>query len=168
MTMTDAISQASQVPWHEVVIERIERQTAGVKSFFLRPQDWRPFRAGQHLDVRLTAPDGYQAQRSYSVASAPELEGSTNSSSSASRMARSPRSSTMLPKLATRLRSAVRSAVTSRGVGGMADLCCSSAADPGLRRSCQSCVIALPSVAKSLRFFFMPPEHGTMLSSVRN
>jgi ferredoxin-NADP reductase len=73
--MTDAISQASQVPWHEVVIERIERQTAGVKSFFLRPQDWRPFRAGQHLDVRLTAPDGYQAQRSYSVASAPELEG---------------------------------------------------------------------------------------------
>lgn len=57
------------------MIERIERQTARVKSFFLRPQNWRPFRAGQHLDVRLTAPDGYSAQRSYSVASAPELEG---------------------------------------------------------------------------------------------
>ncbi len=57
------------------MIERIERQTARVKSFFLRPQNWRPFRAGQHLDVRLTAPDGYTAQRSYSVASAPELEG---------------------------------------------------------------------------------------------
>jgi len=41
----------------------------------LRPQDWRPCRAGQHLDIRLTAPDGYQVQRSYSVASAPGLEG---------------------------------------------------------------------------------------------
>ena len=57
------------------MIERIERQTERVKSFFLRPRNWRSFRAGQHLDVRLTAPDGYQAQRSYSVASAPGLEG---------------------------------------------------------------------------------------------
>src|SRR3712207_4128466 len=73
--MTDAIIQAPQVPWHETMIERIERQTAGVKSFLLRPQTWRSFRAGQHLDIRLTAPDGYQAQRSYSVASAPEKEG---------------------------------------------------------------------------------------------
>jgi ferredoxin-NADP reductase len=57
------------------MIERIERQTARVKSFFLRPRNWRSFRAGQHLDLRLTAPDGYQVQRSYSVASAPGLEG---------------------------------------------------------------------------------------------
>ena len=57
------------------MIERIERQTAWVKSFLLRPRDWRSFQAGQHLDIRLTAPDGYQAQRSYSVASAPGLEG---------------------------------------------------------------------------------------------
>jgi ferredoxin-NADP reductase len=34
--------------------------------------DWRGHRAGQHVDVRLTAEDGYQAQRSYSIASAPE------------------------------------------------------------------------------------------------
>jgi ferredoxin-NADP reductase len=73
--VTDAIIQARHVPWQEAMIERIERQTARVKSFFLRPQNWRSFRAGQHLDVRLTAPDGYQVQRSYSVASAPELEG---------------------------------------------------------------------------------------------
>ena len=33
---------------------------------------WRGHRAGQHVDVRLTAPDGYQAQRSYSIASGPE------------------------------------------------------------------------------------------------
>src|SRR5688572_32042159 len=56
------------------MIERIVLKTATVKSVFLRPQHWLPFTAG-HLDIRLTAPDGYQAQRSYSVASAPELEG---------------------------------------------------------------------------------------------
>jgi ferredoxin-NADP reductase len=73
--VTDAIGQALHVPWQEATIERIEPQTARVKSFFLRPQSWRSFQAGQHLDVRLTAPDGYQVQRSYSVASAPELDG---------------------------------------------------------------------------------------------
>jgi ferredoxin-NADP reductase len=73
--VTDAILQAAHVPWQDAVIERIERQTTRVKSFFLRPPNWRPFRAGQHLDIRLTAPDGYQVQRSYSVASAPGLEG---------------------------------------------------------------------------------------------
>jgi ferredoxin-NADP reductase len=37
--------------------------------------DWPGHRAGQHVDVRLTAEDGYQAQRSYSIASAPEEAG---------------------------------------------------------------------------------------------
>jgi ferredoxin-NADP reductase len=73
--MTAAASQALHVPWQEAVIERIEAQTGRVKSFFLRPRNWRLFRAGQHLDIRLTAPDGYQVQRSYSVASAPEMSG---------------------------------------------------------------------------------------------
>jgi ferredoxin-NADP reductase len=73
--MTDTTVEAVHVSWQEAKIERVERQTARVKSFFLRPQNWRPLRAGQYLDVRLTAPDGYQAQRSYSVASAPKLEG---------------------------------------------------------------------------------------------
>ena len=45
--------------------------TPRVKSFLFAP--WRHFLcAGQHVDVRLTAPDGYQAERSYSIASAPE------------------------------------------------------------------------------------------------
>jgi ferredoxin-NADP reductase len=73
--MTDATLPAGHVQWQEAVIDRIERQTEGVKCFLLRPRTWLSFRAGQHLDLRLTAPDGYQAQRSYSVASAPELEG---------------------------------------------------------------------------------------------
>ena len=73
--MTDTITEAVHVAWQEAAVERIERQTERVKSIVLRPHRWRPFRAGQHLDIRLTAPDGYQAQRSYSVASAPEREG---------------------------------------------------------------------------------------------
>jgi ferredoxin-NADP reductase len=63
------------VAWQEATIERIVPQTPSVKSVFLRPTAWRPFFAGQHVDIRLTAPDGYQAQRSYSIASAPEAAG---------------------------------------------------------------------------------------------
>jgi ferredoxin-NADP reductase len=61
---------APQSPWREAVIERIETQTPRVKSIFLRAP-LTPHEAGQHVDVRLTAPDGYSAQRSYSIASAP-------------------------------------------------------------------------------------------------
>ncbi len=46
--------------------------TPRVKSFRLKVPGWRSFRAGQHVDVRLTAADGYQAERSYSIGSAPE------------------------------------------------------------------------------------------------
>ena len=43
-----------------------------MRSIVLDLDDWPGHRAGQHVDVRLTAEDGYQAQRSYSIASAPE------------------------------------------------------------------------------------------------
>jgi len=46
-----------------------------VKSFTLALPRWMPHRAGQHYDIRLTAEDGYRAQRSYSIASAPQREG---------------------------------------------------------------------------------------------
>ena len=52
-------------------MERVTAETHRAKTFTLRLSEPRAFRAGQHYDVRLTAPDGYQAQRSYSVASAP-------------------------------------------------------------------------------------------------
>jgi ferredoxin-NADP reductase len=42
-----------------------------VATIELDPPDWPGHRAGQHLDVRLTAEDGYRAERSYSIASAP-------------------------------------------------------------------------------------------------
>jgi ferredoxin-NADP reductase len=46
-------------------------ETPRVRTLELEVPDWSGHRAGQHLDVRLTAEDGYQAQRSYSIASAP-------------------------------------------------------------------------------------------------
>jgi ferredoxin-NADP reductase len=49
-------------------------ETARVTSLVLDLPDWPGHRAGQHVDVRLTAEDGYQAQRSYSIASGPEDE----------------------------------------------------------------------------------------------
>ena len=63
---------AAQSPWQTVTIRRIEKRTPRVTSFFLQPSRPFAYRAGQHVDVRLTAPDGYQARRSYSIASAPE------------------------------------------------------------------------------------------------
>src|SRR3712207_9377483 len=49
-------------------------ETTRTRSLFLEVPGWDGHKAGQHVDVRLTAPDGYQAQRSYSIASAPEEE----------------------------------------------------------------------------------------------
>lgn len=68
--MTEGPPAARGTPWHQAVVERVERRTSRVSSVYLRT-DIAPHEAGQHVDVRLTAPDGYQAQRSYSIASAP-------------------------------------------------------------------------------------------------
>ena len=51
---------------------RARRRDAARRSIVLDVPEWPGHRAGQHVDVRLTAEDGYQAQRSYSIASAPE------------------------------------------------------------------------------------------------
>ncbi|MEA2420814.1 MAG: hypothetical protein QOE60_3020, partial [Thermoleophilaceae bacterium] len=56
-------------------VAAIERETPTVKSFRLTLPMWMPHLPGQHYDVRLTAPDGYTAQRSYSIASSPLDEG---------------------------------------------------------------------------------------------
>jgi ferredoxin-NADP reductase len=71
--MSDAA--AVQSPWQTARIVRIEKRTPRVTSFFFQPSRPFAYRAGQHVDVRLTAPDGYQARRSYSIASAPETHG---------------------------------------------------------------------------------------------
>lgn len=61
--------------WQNGRIGAIVKRSPGVTSFFFDLAQPFAFRAGQHVDVRLTAPDGYRAQRSYSIASAPEAGG---------------------------------------------------------------------------------------------
>ena len=58
-------------PWQMAKVTGIRQETATAKTFRLALPDPVPYLAGQHFLVRLTAPDGYVAQRSYSVASAP-------------------------------------------------------------------------------------------------
>jgi uncharacterized protein DUF6510/FAD-dependent oxidoreductase family protein len=49
-----------------------QAETAQARSITVTVPNWMGHRAGQHVDVRLTAQDGYQAERSYSIASPPE------------------------------------------------------------------------------------------------
>lgn len=62
---------AKPLNWQLGTVIEIREETPTVKSLVLDPLGWPGHLAGQHVDVRLTAPDGYQAQRSYSIASAP-------------------------------------------------------------------------------------------------
>ncbi|MBV9605504.1 MAG: ferredoxin reductase [Solirubrobacterales bacterium] len=64
-----------RLAWGLARVAELVLETARVTSLILEvPPAWPGHRAGQHVDVRLTAEDGYQAQRSYSIASAPEDE----------------------------------------------------------------------------------------------
>jgi ferredoxin-NADP reductase len=58
--------------WQNATISRIAENTPRIKSFFFRLSQPFAIRAGQHVDIRLTAADGYRAERSYSIASGPE------------------------------------------------------------------------------------------------
>ncbi|RZK19107.1 MAG: oxidoreductase, partial [Hymenobacter sp.] len=65
----------SKVAWQFATVKSIKQETPHVKTFTLRLPSWTPHRAGQHYDLRLTAEGGYQAERSYSIASPPEQTG---------------------------------------------------------------------------------------------
>jgi ferredoxin-NADP reductase len=58
--------------WHVATVVEVRPETPTARRIVLEVPTWPGNDAGSHLDVRLTAPDGYQAQRSYSVASAGE------------------------------------------------------------------------------------------------
>ncbi len=58
--------------WRVGEVVEARPETPRAKSLFLDVPGWEGHKAGQHVDVRLTAEDGYQAQRSYSIASPPE------------------------------------------------------------------------------------------------
>jgi ferredoxin-NADP reductase len=61
--------------WRVGTVVALHDETRTAKTITLQVPDWPSHVAGQHVDVRLTAPDGYSAARSYSIASAPNAEG---------------------------------------------------------------------------------------------
>jgi len=61
-----------RLTWQLCEVAELVEETPQVKTLVLDAPDWPGHLAGQHVDIRLTAEDGYQAQRSYSIASAPE------------------------------------------------------------------------------------------------
>jgi ferredoxin-NADP reductase len=62
----------ARIAWRSATVREVLRETSSASTLLLDVPGWPGHRAGQHADVRLTAEDGYRAQRSYSIASAPE------------------------------------------------------------------------------------------------
>jgi ferredoxin-NADP reductase len=66
---------ANPIAWQLATVSAIRDETPTVRSFTLSLSQWNAHRAGQHIDLRLTAVDGYSVERSYSIASEPERDG---------------------------------------------------------------------------------------------
>jgi ferredoxin-NADP reductase len=60
-----------RLSWQTATVSTVVNQTPTARTLLLDVADWPGHRAGQHVDIRLTAEDGYQAERAYSIASAP-------------------------------------------------------------------------------------------------
>jgi len=60
-----------RLSWQLAAVEDVVDETPRVRTIMLDVPEWPGHRAGQHLDIRLTAEDGYRAEREYSIASAP-------------------------------------------------------------------------------------------------
>src|ERR671933_70151 len=69
--VTELVGAPRRLAWQVGEVVETNPETPRTKSLFLEVPGWHGHRAGQHVDVRLTAVDGYQAERSYSIASAP-------------------------------------------------------------------------------------------------
>ena len=69
--MTGVVA-APRIVWRAANVIEVVQETREARTLVLDVPGWPGHRAGQHVDVRLTAEDGYQAERSYSIASAPE------------------------------------------------------------------------------------------------
>ena len=65
----------SPIAWQLATVAGIRDETSAVRTFTLALPEWPGHRAGQHVDLRLTAEDGYSVERSYSIASEPERIG---------------------------------------------------------------------------------------------
>jgi len=73
--VTEDRRQRGPAAWQEAELVEKVSETASAATLSFEVGGWPGHRAGQHADVRLTADDGYRAQRSYSIASAPEAGG---------------------------------------------------------------------------------------------
>src|SRR5262245_2958523 len=71
-TPTSLASRPKSIAWRLATVADLVQETSRARTLVLDVPGWPGHRAGQHVDVRVTAEDGYQAQRSYSIASAPE------------------------------------------------------------------------------------------------
>ncbi len=69
------VTQKAPSDWQIGTVTQIRTETPTVKTIRIALPMWMEHLPGQHYEVRLTAPDGYRAQRSYSIASSPLLEG---------------------------------------------------------------------------------------------
>jgi ferredoxin-NADP reductase len=65
-------SRVTAIAWRLATVADVVTETPRTRTLVLDVPGWPGHRAGQHVDVRLTAEDGYQTQRSYSIASAPQ------------------------------------------------------------------------------------------------
>jgi ferredoxin-NADP reductase len=71
-TPISLVSRPRPIAWRLATVADFVQETSRVRTLVLDVPGWPGHRAGQHVDVRVTAEDGYQAQRSYSIASPPE------------------------------------------------------------------------------------------------
>jgi ferredoxin-NADP reductase len=65
------LAAPAPLAWRAATVAEVRSETPRVRTLVLDVDEWPRHRAGQHVDVRLTAEDGYRAERSYSIASAP-------------------------------------------------------------------------------------------------
>ncbi len=72
MSATQATAVPPRLEWRVATVTSVRDETPHARTIVLDVPEWRGHRAGQHVDVRLVAEDGYEAQRSYSIASPPE------------------------------------------------------------------------------------------------
>lgn len=69
------VDEETKRQWQGVTLKHAEMVASDVKGLTFEVPNWMKHQAGQHYDIRLTSEDGYQAERSYSIASSPEKEG---------------------------------------------------------------------------------------------
>lgn len=110
-----AVSSRAAAVWQTATLTEIRRETPRASTFRFAVPAWAGHLPGQHLMLRLTAEDGYVAQRHYSIASAPDDSGHIELTLDHVEGVRSPAGSTRWPGPVTASRCAARSVASSPG-----------------------------------------------------